>query len=165
MVELSVNLPAPEPPQFSEEFLLGMAKRMITSFYKYGDIREAYPHRLNAVGSALMRLVRYLGPEEFRRQAEEVLVAMATNEAKDHRREHGNTEYLIDSANFLMIEFMLPRHANAYFVAEDSSASPGRIANDGRATGGEANTASRENVRLGAARGQTSGGFYRREGD
>jgi len=42
--------------------------------------------------------------------------------------ETGNTEWLIDAANFAMIEFMHPRHPHAHFTGTDDDASPGRTA-------------------------------------
>lgn len=87
--------------EFSEDFTTGMKNRMLVSFHKYGPVKQGYPHRVDAIESLRLRLQKY--------------------------QETGNTEYLMDVANFAMIEFMLPRHPNAYFKAEDSDKSPGRI--------------------------------------
>lgn len=87
--------------EFSEEFVNGMRNRMAVSFYKYGPIAEAYPHKVDAVGSLAVRLERYA--------------------------ETGNTEWLMDVANFCMIEFMHPRHPSAHFQGTDDDASPGRV--------------------------------------
>ncbi len=84
----------------SEEFFEGMKNRMVVSFYKYGRAEEAYPDKVDAVGSLMDRLRKY---------------------ASD-----GNTEWLMDVANFAMIEFMHPRHPEAHFEGTDSDASPGR---------------------------------------
>lgn len=86
--------------EFSERFAQGMADRMATSYFKYGAVAEGYPHRVDAIASLKQRLERY--------------------------EQTGNTEYLMDVANFAMIEFMHPKHAGAHFKAEDSSKSPGR---------------------------------------
>lgn len=88
--------------EFSEAFVQGMRDRMVVSFYKYGPVAEGYPHKVDAVGSLTERLRKYA--------------------------ETGNTEFLIDAANFAMIEFMLPRHPNAFFAGTDDDASPGRRA-------------------------------------
>jgi hypothetical protein len=88
------------PSQFSEEFAQMMRDRMAVSFAKYGDIRDAYPHKVDALESADQRLQEY--------------------------QKTGNTEFLVDAANFLMIEFMLPRHPRAHFRATGSHESPGR---------------------------------------
>lgn len=73
---------------------------MEVSFHKYGPIKDGFPHKVDAIGSLTTRLREY---------------------AKT-----GNTEYLVDAANFAMIEFILPRHPNAYFEGTDASGSPGR---------------------------------------
>lgn len=86
--------------QYSEDFWTGMKARMEMSYFKYGDIREAYPHKIDALASLSQRIVKY--------------------------KETGNTEFLMDAANFAMIEFMLPKLSNAYFAATDSDQSPGR---------------------------------------
>ena len=44
----------------------------------------------------------------------------------DKYAQTGNTEYLMDAANFAMIEFMHPKHPDAHFEATDSKGSPGR---------------------------------------
>lgn len=77
---------------------------MQVSFHKYGPVANAYPHKVNALESLHKRLEKYA--------------------------ETGNTEFLIDAANFAMIEFMFPAHPNAHFRATDSHESPGRAAYD-----------------------------------
>lgn len=124
--------------EYSSEFLQGMVDRMALSFFKYGAVREAYPARLNALESLQKRLVKY--------------------------QETGNTEFLMDAANFAMIEFMAPRHPEAHFKPTDSDESPGRVWASG-AVNDHANTTSRENIRRGGSNVRTDGGFYRREGD
>ena len=86
--------------EFSEQFVQGMKNRMVVSNYKYGPIALAYPERVDAIGSLMERLRKY---------------------AAD-----GNTEWLMDVANFAMIEFMYPRHPEAHFEGTDDDASPGR---------------------------------------
>ena len=87
--------------EYSVEFLQGMVDRMGMSFFKYGAIALAYPNRVDAMKSLQLRLEKY--------------------------EKTGNREHLIDAANYLMIEFMRPRHPDAHFHAEDSKASPGRV--------------------------------------
>ena len=100
-VHRSLQFPPNVPgTEFSIPFAQGMADRMSMSFFKYGALALAYPDRVDAVASLKKRLERY--------------------------EETGNTEYLMDVANFAMIEFMRPRHPDAHFKAEDSKASPGR---------------------------------------
>lgn len=87
--------------EFSETFVKGMKDRMHVSYYKYGPIAEAYPYKIDAIASSIQRLREYI--------------------------KTGNTEFLMDAANFAMIEFMHPRRENAFFKSTDDDASPGRI--------------------------------------
>lgn len=88
--------------EFSEAFVGGMRARMVVSFYKYGPLADAYPHKVSAVASLTDRLRKYA--------------------------ETKNTEFLIDAANFAMIEFMLPSIEGAFFEGTDADQSPGRRA-------------------------------------
>jgi hypothetical protein len=97
--------------QVSEQFLKGMVARMEMSYFKYGDVREGFPHKIDALASLSQRLEKY--------------------------RDTGNTEFLMDAANFAMIEFMLPRHPKAFFEATDSDQSPGRTTTYGTVTAEE----------------------------
>lgn len=99
------NLDLIDEREFSDAFVLGMRQRMRVSYFKYGALAKAYPKKLDAIKSLHVRLKKY--------------------------EETGNTEYLIDAANFAMIEFMHPKHPEAHFTAEDSHASPGRVFSDG----------------------------------
>jgi adenylate kinase family enzyme len=78
-----------------------MADRMAVSWCKYGLVADAYPTRADAIASLHKRLEKYA--------------------------ETGNTEWLMDVANFAMIEFMRPRHSQAHFRGTDSHESPGRV--------------------------------------
>jgi hypothetical protein len=130
----------------SQEFHQGMVDRMGVSWFKYGPVADAYPSKVRALtldgdteeGSLEKRLQRY--------------------------RETGNREWLMDVANFAMIEFMHPRHPAAHFRSTDSHESPGRRWNNGTETD-TANTVGRENVKRGGSNLVTSGGFYKNEGD
>jgi hypothetical protein len=86
-----------------------MADRMSVSYHKYGDFRLAYPRDVDAIACLRQRLARY--------------------------EETGNTEWLMDVANFAMIEFEAPRHPQAHYRPTDSSESPGRVRTDGRWAG------------------------------
>ncbi len=86
--------------EFSEVFAQGMVDRMAVSYCKYGLVSDACPARVDAIASLKKRLEKY--------------------------EQTGNTEWLMDVANFAMIEFMHPRHRDAHFVATDGNASPGR---------------------------------------
>jgi hypothetical protein len=94
--------------EFSKEFAQGMVDRMAASFFKYGRVAEGFPNRIRALqldgerdeGCLEMKLRKY--------------------------RETGNTEWLMDAANYCLIEFMHPRHPNAHFRPTDSKDSNGR---------------------------------------
>lgn len=73
-----------EQSEVSPEFHRRMDQSMTVSFHKYGPVKEAYPHKVNAIASLEKRLRLY--------------------------KETGNADYLVDIANFAMIEFMLPAH-------------------------------------------------------
>ena len=70
--------------EFSESFQRRMRQAMSVSYHKYGPVAEAYPHKVDAIASLRKRLHLY--------------------------EETGNAEYLVDVANFAMIEFMHPAH-------------------------------------------------------
>lgn len=103
--ELKVRLAAPMS-EFSAEFVQAMANRMAVSFHKYGAVADAYPAKVDALASLHDRLDLY--------------------------ERTGNTEWLVDAANFALIEFVHPRHPDAHFRATDSDESPGRVAMHGQ---------------------------------
>ncbi len=70
--------------EYSPAYWKRMLHAMAMSFHKYGPVRKAYPHKVNAIASLKARLKLY--------------------------EETGNADYLIDVANFAMIEFMHPAH-------------------------------------------------------
>lgn len=107
MAEINFTLRGGEPTsQYSPAFLQGMVNRMLTSYHKYGHVKVAIEAGIDCLASAQQRVRMYY--------------------------ETGNTEYLMDAANYLMMEFMYPSHSNAHFNAE--SRSPGRTTKDGRIT-------------------------------
>lgn len=87
--------------EYSQRFWDGMRDRMEVSFHKYGPLAEAYPNNVDALASLKLRLAKY--------------------------EKTGNLEWLMDVANFAMIEFMHPRHSRAHYRATDSRESPGRV--------------------------------------
>lgn len=84
---------------FSEEFVKKMKNAMLTSHYKYGYVSQTYPELAQARKCIDERLDLYV---------------------KTH-----NTEYLVDIANFAMIEYMYPSFKNAFYMPTDSKDSPG----------------------------------------
>ena len=100
-MDYSIKKPKSVPDtEFSMVFLQGMVDRMGVSYFKYGPVAEA-KGKINEIESLKIRLNKYL--------------------------ETGNTEYLMDVANFAMIEFMQPSHPRAYFRPTDARESPGRV--------------------------------------
>lgn len=91
--------------EFNEAFIEAMRKRMAVSFHKYGLMADAAAKGVDQIASMQVRVNRYL--------------------------ETGNTEWLVDAANMLMIEFTHPHHADAHFRATDSDESPGRVIPNG----------------------------------
>jgi hypothetical protein len=84
---------------WSSDFVAQMQNRIIVSHHKYGWCSDTYPELAQAVKSIKTRVDKYL--------------------------ETGNTEWLIDVANFAMIEYKHPSHPNAHFRGTDSNESPG----------------------------------------
>lgn len=84
---------------FSEAFIEKMKKAIVTSHFKYGWARKTYPDLAQAHKCAKERLEEY---------------------EKTH-----NKEYLIDVANFVMLEFMFPAFADARYIPTDSDKSIG----------------------------------------
>jgi len=85
--------------EFNEQFIQQMRTRMAVSYHKYGPMAEA--DRVDKLASLQVRLERY--------------------------RETGNTEWLVDVANFALMEYTHPAHREAHFRATDSDESPGRV--------------------------------------
>lgn len=84
--------------EYSEEFWAKMKNRMEVSYHKYGPVRDSqFTHQ--SIADLKKRIQMY--------------------------EETGNTEWLVDGANFCMIEFMFPSHPKAHFRATDSQESPG----------------------------------------
>ena len=86
--------------EFSREFVDGMRNRTEVSYHKYGPVADAVAHGAKFVEALEKRLTQY--------------------------KETGNTEWLIDVANYAMFEFMYPSHKQAHFRATDSDESPGK---------------------------------------
>lgn len=79
--------------EFSQTFWVRMKMAMSVSFHKYGPVKKAYPHKVNAIASLKKRLYLY--------------------------EETGNADYLIDVANFAMIEFQHPAHESFHDSPKD----------------------------------------------
>ncbi len=89
-----------KPKEYSDRFDELRQNRIEVSFYKYGTAADNFGMGLvNALETHDMCIQKYI--------------------------ETGNTEYLVDAANYLMFEFMYPQIKGAYFEATDSSGSAG----------------------------------------
>lgn len=88
-----------EAEYFSRTFMQGMLDRIAVSHHRYGNISESYPNDVDAIKCLQQRLALY--------------------------KKTGNTEWLMDVANFAMIEFMYPAHRKAHFRPTESHESPG----------------------------------------
>ncbi|RWM84324.1 hypothetical protein [Mesorhizobium sp.] len=86
--------------EFDEGFVQGMRDRTAVSFFKYGPLANAVANKADFITALVTRLEKY--------------------------KETGNTEWLMDVANYAMFEAMYPSHRNAHFRATDSDESPGK---------------------------------------
>lgn len=84
---------------FDESFVQRMRNAIETSHYKYGWLSDTYPELAQAVKCIKERLDLYL--------------------------ETHNTDYLVDVANFAMIEFKYPSFKDSAYNHTDSDKSPG----------------------------------------
>lgn len=104
--------------EFDPEFAVKMISAMMVSYHKYGRVADAYPLKFSAVDDVRARMAKY--------------------------RETGNKHFLVDAANFAMIEAMHPgRKAGADWGTNDAADSPGRTTASGHRLVQEANDGSR----------------------
>lgn len=88
--------------EYSEQFDKLRKNRVAVSYHKYGPAKTNFGDKLvNAIKSHDLCIEKY--------------------------KETGNTEYLLDAANYLMFEFMYPQKEGAYFKATDSDGSAGTV--------------------------------------
>jgi len=92
--------------EFDSDFVVRMISAMMVSYHKYGLLSKAYPTQYDARSDVRARMAKY--------------------------RETGNKHYLVDAANFAMIEAMHPSNEDSHWGANSASDSPGRSAVDGR---------------------------------
>ena len=75
--------------EYCEEFDERRKKAMVCSYYKYGPIKENFQKGLvDAIGSLKKNLKKF--------------------------EETGNTEYLVDVANYAMLRYMYPKEGEGY---------------------------------------------------
>lgn len=88
--------------EYSERFDELRKNRIEFGFYKYGPARKNYASgNIQALPSMERCVQKY--------------------------KDTGNTEFLVDAANYLMLEYMYPQHPNAHFRATDSNESAGIV--------------------------------------
>jgi len=90
--------------EFDPEFVVRMMSAMMVSFHKYGRVAQAYPLKFSAADDVRARMSKY--------------------------RQTGNKHFLVDAANFAMIEAMHPGRA-AEWAGNDAADSPGRTTASG----------------------------------
>lgn len=84
--------------EYSPAFWEAMKRRMGVSYHKYGPVASSFGDNLQNIR---VRIGKYI--------------------------ETGNAEFLVDVANFAMMEFLHPNHENAHFRATDDDESPGLV--------------------------------------
>ena len=88
--------------EYSEEFDRLTKNRVETSYQKYGPARKNFATgNVQAIPTMELCIKKY--------------------------QETGNREYLLDSANYLMFEYMFPQHPKAHFKATSSDESAGIV--------------------------------------
>jgi hypothetical protein len=103
MAEIKLKFPDSVPlDQIDIPFLQGMLNRMAFGFHNYGHMRR-YDNRPNSLKNVEIRL-------------------------REYKRTH-NTEFLMDAANYCMMEFCAPHFKDAEFRATSKAESPGAIVN------------------------------------
>ena len=84
---------------FSEAFINKMKNAIEMSHYKYGWANKNYPELAQAYKCIAERLELYINTQ--------------------------NKDYLVDVANFAMLEFLYPAFEKAHYTPTDSDKSPG----------------------------------------
>ena len=104
--------------EFDPDFVVRMVQAMMVSYHKYGRVTDAYPLKFDAASDVRARMKKY--------------------------RETGNKHFLVDAANFAMIEAM---HAaperQATWGSNDAADSPGRTTASGHRLVQEDNSGAR----------------------
>lgn len=91
--------------EFDADFHVRMIEAMMVSYHKYGKVSAAYPLKFEATSDVRARMSEY--------------------------RKTGDKQFLVDAANFAMIEAMHPARSDAHWGRNDVDTSPGRVAASG----------------------------------
>lgn len=112
MAKITLKWPDSIPKsQISVQFIQGMLDRMAMGYHNYGPVTLNFPLNYDAINGVKTRL-------------------------KHYKKTH-NTEFLMDAANFAMIEFMLPADPKAFFKATTKDESPGSPLSSGKMSRGK----------------------------
>lgn len=107
VIELHWSSEVPDS-EFDPVFAQRMADAMQVSFFKYGKVADALDplaeRRIDALACSRARVREY--------------------------QKTGNVRFLVDAANFLMMEFMVPSHEAPCDIADNVS--PGRVQSTGQ---------------------------------
>lgn len=87
--------------EFYANFVVDMVRAMMVSYHKYGLVAKAYPEKFDAMGDIRTRAANY--------------------------RQSGDFWFLVDVANFAMIEAMHPQNELGHWGRNDDDTSPGRV--------------------------------------
>lgn len=119
----------------SSDFLQYMVNRMDVSFFKYGPTRSNYKGEYSeaflkdvtdTIGSLLHRWEHRVSVSTSSSgNAIIFILRRLLCYLTQYKGSRGNTEYLVDAANGLMIEFKHPQVKGAYFKSTDSDNTPG----------------------------------------
>lgn len=149
---ITLSLSGAPATEVDAPFLQKMVDSMALSFFKYGPVAEGYPKNVDALASLMVRLCKYAGIDT-------VMRALEVASTKCDHGGDGNRRWLVDVANFAMIEAAHSRHPLAHWPEHDET-SPGRADNAGNVSE-RANNPQREALRNPAS----APSWQRRDGD
>ena len=118
-MKIEFNYPDSVPEdQVDAGFIQGMINRMGFGFHNYGHARRKHD-RPDNVKNMLIRLIKYCGFNRVQGILSELYLQFGSEKGS------GNTEFLMDEANYAMMEFMVPSHPGAHFTPTTRDQSPG----------------------------------------
>lgn len=119
-MKIKFNWPDSVPEdQIDIPFIQGMLDRMAVGFHNYGHMRR-YENVSNSLKNVIIRLAKYAGMNNIQEIVKELSVRIDLPPT-------GNTEFLMDAANYAMMEFVKPGFDFAYFEPTTKEDSPGAI--------------------------------------
>lgn len=92
------------------------------------DIKKEYSDKFDELRKNRVEMSFYkYGPASINFGRGYVNAIETMEKCVEKYKETGNTEYLLDAANYLMFEYMYPKHEKAHFRATGSSESAGIV--------------------------------------